>query len=117
MAKEVVKIYMNPETHRALRLLAADTVGYSQSSLAEHIISSFLQDPTVLIPQPPAYGKARLAQQEKAEKQPKEKPYSAHPLHQERKLGRTPHPLRVPTEEENGPTLEDLRKAKTSRRS
>lgn len=117
MAKEAVKVYLNPETHRALRLLAADTVGCSQSALAEHIITSFLQDPTVLIPQPPAYGKARLDQQAKAEKQPKEKPYSAHPLHQERKLGRTPRPLGFPTEEENGPTIADLRKAKTSRRS
>lgn len=127
--KEAVKVYLEPEVHRALRLLAADTTGCSQSALASQIIESFLMEPVVLVPQPPAEGKARMKKLDSDRTQPKgkkpqEQAPQAQPHHPLRfkayhpTVIRRPTPLPLDEAEENGQTLEELtRKTSMNRNS
>lgn len=123
--KEPVKIYLEPEVHRALRLLAADTAGCSQSALAAQIIESFLMEPLVLVPQPPAEGKARMKRldSEPEKKKPQEQTPQAQPHHPLRFKAyhptaiRRPIPLPLDEDEENGQTLEELTKKTNMNRS
>lgn len=111
--KEAVKVYLEPEVHRALRLLAADTTGCSQSALASQIIESFLMEPVVLVPQPPTEGKTRmksLKTKKKQEEQPQRVRYrNFHPtvLH-------TAALLPDDEDDQNGPSLADLTRPSTN---